>query len=128
MGIGGSLFATLLLIPLCAAANTSNEAPATGAQLTPASVPGSTGPAPIWIVKMIDDDPMYRPSTVEISVGQTIEWQNEGQVSHSVTDDPARADKPGDALLPAGVAPFNSGSVMPGGRFRHTFTKSGRYR
>jgi plastocyanin len=127
-GIGGSLFATLLLIPLCAAANPANETSAAGAQLTSASVSGSTGPAPIWIVRMNDYDPMYRPSRVEISVGQTVEWQNDGQVSHSVTDDPVRADKPGDALLPAGVKPFNSGSVMPGGRFRHTFTKPGRYR
>jgi plastocyanin len=128
LGIGGGLSATLLLIPLCAAANPSNEALATGAQLTPASVSESTGPAPIWIVKMNDDDPMYRPSTVQISVGQTVEWQNDGQVSHSVTDDPVRADKPGDALLPAGVEAFNSGRVMPGGRYRHTFTKPGRYR
>ena len=29
----------------------------------------------------------------------TVEWENDGQVSHSVTDDPARADKPADALL-----------------------------
>ena len=77
---------------------------------------------------MNDDDPMYHPSTVEISVGQTVEWQNDGQVSHSVTDDPARANQPGDVLLPAGVTPFNSGNVMPGGRFRHTFSKPGRYR
>jgi len=128
MGTCAGLFATLLLIPRYAAANPSGEAPATGVQLTSASLSGSTSAAPNWIVKMNDDDPMYQPSTVQILVGQTIEWQNEGQVSHSVTDDPARADKPGDALLPAGVKPFNSGNVMPGGRFRHTFTQPGRYR
>jgi len=88
----------------------------------------STTAAPVWIVKMNDDAPMYQPVSVQIRVGQTIEWENDGQVSHSVTDDPARATNPLDALLPAGVRPFSSGSIMPGSRFRHTFTKSGRYR
>jgi plastocyanin len=77
---------------------------------------------------MNDDDPMYRPNNIQINTGQTIEWENDGQVSHSVTDDPTRANKPGDALLPSGVTPFNSGNVMPGGTFRHTFSKPGRYR
>src|SRR5581483_11656614 len=84
--------------------------------------------APVQIVKMSDDDPMYRPSSIQINAGQTVEWENDGQVSHSVTDDPARANQPSDVLLPAGVTPFNSGNVMPGGRFRHTFSKPGRYR
>jgi plastocyanin len=128
MGTCAGLFATLLLIPLNAAANPSGETHPTDAGITPASFSQSTSAAPIWIVKMNDDDPMYRPSTVEVHVGQTVEWQNEGQVSHSVTDDPARANTPGDALLPAGVTPFNSGNVMPGGRFRHTFSAPGRYR
>lgn len=127
-GIGVGLFATLLLIPFYVAANPSGEAPATSSATIPASFSESTSAAPIRIVKMNDDDPMYRPSTVEIIVGQTIEWQNDGQVSHSVTDDPARAKQPGDALLPSGITPFNSGNVMPGGRFRHTFTRPGRYR
>ena len=128
MGTCAGLFATLLLIPLNAAANPSGEASATDAGVVPASLHESTSAAPIWIVKMNDDDPMYRPSTVEVHVGQTVEWQNEGQVSHSVTDDPTRANTPGDALLPAGVKPFNSGNVMPGGRFRQLFTAPGRYR
>ncbi|MBV8361335.1 MAG: hypothetical protein JO189_25870 [Deltaproteobacteria bacterium] len=128
LGTGAGLFATLLLIPFYAAANPSGEAPATKARYTPASSSESTSAAPAWIVKMNDDDPMYQPNTVQILVGQTVEWQNDGQVSHSVTDDPGRANQPGDALLPAGVKPFNSGNVMPGGRFRQTFTQPGRYR
>jgi plastocyanin len=95
------------------------------APVTPSETLGS---APVQIVRMSDDDPMYRPSTIQIDTGQTVEWENEGQVSHSVTDDPVRANHPGDALLPAGVEPFNSGYVMPGGRFRHTFAQPGRYR
>src|SRR5690242_4526119 len=128
MGIGVSLFATLLLIPLYAAVMPSGEASAAGGDAAPASFPGNTSAAPVWIVKMSDDDPMYRPSSIQINAGQTVEWENDGQVSHSVTDDPTRANQPSDALLPAGVTPFNSGNVMPGGRFRHTFSKPGRYR
>ena len=128
LGTGVCLFATLCLIPLCAAANPSGEAPAATAKFTPGSYSAGTTAAPVWIVKMNDDDPMYQPSSVRITTGETVEWENDGQVSHSVTDDPARADKPADALLPSGVKPFNSGNVMPGGRFRHTFTEPGRYR
>jgi plastocyanin len=86
------------------------------------------GPAPVQIVKMNDDDPMYRPTSIQITTGQTVEWENDGQVSHSVTDDPGRAQNLADVLLPAEVRPFNSGNVMPGGHFRHTFTQPGRYR
>jgi plastocyanin len=87
----------------------------------------ATGP-PVQIVRMNDDEPMYQPNSIQINAGQTVEWENDGQVSHSVTDDPARAARPVDALRPPGERPFNSGSVMPGARFRHTFTKPGRYR
>ncbi|MBV8054330.1 MAG: hypothetical protein JO071_03715, partial [Deltaproteobacteria bacterium] len=113
LGTGAGLFATLLLIPFYAAANPSGEASATSAE---ASFYESSGAAPIWIIKMNDDDPMYQPNSIQISAGQTVQWENDGQVGHSVTDDPARASKPTDALLPAGVMPFNSGNVMPGGR------------
>ncbi|MBV8774335.1 MAG: hypothetical protein JO166_18680 [Deltaproteobacteria bacterium] len=124
-GTAAGLFATLCLIPLYAAANSSG---AESGKITPESSLASTGAAPIWIVKMNDDDPMYQPGSIQITTGETVEWENDGQVSHSVIDDPARADRPADALLPQGVKAFDSGNVMPGGRFRHTFTQPGRYR
>jgi plastocyanin len=91
--------------------------------LTPPQVSG-----PAVIVKMQDDAPMYSPDTVEITAGQTVEWRNFSDVSHSVVDDPSKADHPGDVALPQGVKPFSSGNVMPGGKYRHTFTKPGDYR
>jgi plastocyanin len=116
------------LIPLNSGANPAARSVAV-TDLQPVDFPtDSSNAAPIRIVKMNDDDPMYQPNSIRILAGQTIEWQNNGQVSHSVTDDPARANKPEDALLPTGVKPFNSGNVMPGSSFRHTFSQSGRYR
>ncbi len=85
-------------------------------------------PGPTAIVKMQDDDPMYSPNIVKITVGQTVEWRNISDVSHSVVDDPAKADQASDVALPRGVKPFSSGNVMPGGSYRHTFTQPGDYR
>ena len=82
----------------------------------------------IRVVKMHDDEPMYQPNTIQIVAGDTIEWENDGQVSHSVSDDATRAWQAVDALHPPGSQPFNSGAILPGGRFRYTFTSPGRYR
>jgi plastocyanin len=93
-----------------------------------APAPPSEVSGPTLVVKMSDDAPMYQPKTVIIRAGETVEWVNTGDVSHSVVDDPAKADKPDDALLPGGAQTFASGNVMPGGKFRHTFLTPGRYR
>lgn len=77
---------------------------------------------------MSDDAPMYQPNSIVIRAGQTVEWLNAGMVSHSVVDDPARAGKADDVALPNGAKTFASGNVMPGAKFRHTFTTPGTYR
>jgi plastocyanin len=77
---------------------------------------------------MNDDMPMYQPNSIIIRAGQTVEWRNAGSVSHSVVNDPAKADKSDDVALPAGAKTFESGNVMPGGKFSHTFVKPGTYR
>jgi len=115
-------FAVLPLVPLRAAAHPSQEVPAPGV----AAAPNATEPAAV--VTMSDDMPMYQPDRVTIRAGDTVEWKNNGMVSHSATDDPSRANKPDNALLPREAKPFNSGSVMPGNTFRSTFSVPGRYR
>src|SRR5271170_8407342 len=69
---------------------------------------------PAITIKMSDDDPMYDPPRVVIQSGQIVEWKNSGDVSHSVTDDPTKAMKAEDALLPQYARPFFSGNVLPG--------------
>jgi len=93
-----------------------------------AAPPPSEVSGPTVVVKMSDDMPMYQPDSIIIRVGQTVEWVNTGIVSHSVVDDPTKADKPEDVALPSDVPTFSSGNVMPGGKFRYTFLTPGTYR
>jgi plastocyanin len=120
--------ALLILLPLATTAYPQATANGIQASIAPPGSMASLGSAPVKIVQMNDEDPEYQPSDVVITVGQTVEWHNNGQVSHSVVDDARRAAKPDDALIPAGVETFSSGNVMPGGAYRHTFTVPGRYR
>jgi plastocyanin len=94
----------------------------------PRETPQSNPPGPVKLVQMNDDEPMYKPSSLVITAGETVEWHNNGQISHSVTDDATRAANPDDTLIPHGAESFNSGSIVPEGTYRHTFTVPGRYR
>jgi plastocyanin len=69
----------------------------------------------------------YSPATVTIRAGDTVEWQNTSLITHTVTDDPKLADISGDAELPPGASPFNSGDVPAGQVYFHTFTVPGTY-
>ena len=54
----------------------------------------------------------YLQSRIEITVGSTIEWKNNDPLAHTVT----ATDKS-----------FDSGNIMPGQTWKHTFTKPGTY-
>lgn len=71
---------------------------------------------------------MFVPATVNISVGDTVKWTNPAVITHSVSFDPAQAATVSDVVLPAGVAPFDSGNMEEGATFSHTFTVKGTYR
>jgi plastocyanin len=70
----------------------------------------------------------YKPSTLTIYAGQTVEWRNISLVPHSVTNDPALALYTQDARRPDGVAPFNSGKVKAGDIILFRFPTPGVYR
>jgi plastocyanin len=113
----------IFFLPAVAQAHPDEE-PISAEIVSPATAPEP----PAAVIKMNDDLPMYNPERLTIREGQTIEWQNKGAVSHSATNNPQLADNPEHALSPAGAETFNSGAVMPGGAFRHTFKIPGRYR
>lgn len=70
----------------------------------------------------------FLPEVVNISSGDTVKWTNPAFVTHSVTFDPGMAATAGDVVLPAGVAPFDSGNIEEDGSFSHTFTVKGTYK
>ena len=70
----------------------------------------------------------FLPEVVNISLGDTVKWTNPAFVTHSVTFDPGMAATAGDVVLPAGVAPFDSGNIEEDGSFSHTFTVKGTYK
>jgi plastocyanin len=70
----------------------------------------------------------FKPTTITIYAGQTVEWRNVSLLIHTVTDDPQLAKYPADALLPPGVPPFDSGNVAAGNILLFKFSKPGTYR
>lgn len=70
----------------------------------------------------------FAPDVVHISVGDTVHWTNPAFVTHTVTFDPAQAQKASDVALPAGVAPFASGDIEEDQSYSHTFTAKGTYK
>lgn len=71
---------------------------------------------------------VFLPAAVTINVGDTVNWTNPAVVLHSVTFDPSMSAKPGNVVLPAGVAPFDSGDMAQDATFSHTFTVKGTYK
>jgi plastocyanin len=70
----------------------------------------------------------FTPSEVRVQIGDTVRWENQSTVVHTVTADPDRAADAANVELPDGAAPFDSGFVDPGDSFTHTFDTPGTYR
>jgi plastocyanin len=58
-------------------------------------------------------DNTFDPGTIEVQVGDTVEWTNKGGIAHTVTG--------------TGVAGFDSGSLAPGETFSFTPEKAGTF-
>ena len=69
----------------------------------------------------------FSPGTVEILVGETVEWRNVSNMQHTVTADADLAADPSFVSLPEGAEPFDSGLIDPAGTFSRTFTVAGTY-
>lgn len=94
--------------------------------LAAACVPGIGRGQATAVVEMTGEF-TFAPATIEIALGDTVEWRNVSSVTHTATADPPLAVRPELVSLPAGAAPFDSGAVAPNATFRHTFTVAGRY-
>lgn len=70
----------------------------------------------------------FKPRSVTVRAGEAVEWVNTSQVPHTVTADVSKASDPQHVQLPSGAAPFHSGMIQPGERYRHVFRVPGRYR
>lgn len=70
---------------------------------------------------------VFSPEKVQIHSGDIVEFVNESTRKHTVTADASLAQDPANVILPAGAAPFNSGTVAPGKAFTHLFTTVGLY-
>jgi plastocyanin len=70
----------------------------------------------------------FKPDAATVPVGTTVRWSNSSGDTHTVSNDPKSASDPKNVSTPAGVAPFNSGELRPGGTFEHRFTTPGTYR
>lgn len=71
---------------------------------------------------------VFEPNMLTIHKGETVEFRNTALITHTVTDEPAKADKPSYAALPAGAVPFDSGKISAGGVYKHTFSVAGTYK
>lgn len=69
----------------------------------------------------------FSPEHIQIRVGDTVEFVNSSQGTHTVTADPSLAKEEADVILPKGATPFNSGAIAPGKTFTHTFSVPGLY-
>jgi plastocyanin len=85
-------------------------------------------PPPSNVTAVIDLGFMsYSPAEVTIHPGDTVEWRNTSVIPHTVTDNPGRAKKQGDAGVPPAVQIFDSGEIAAGQVYTHTFTTPGTY-
>ena len=71
---------------------------------------------------------IFVPATVNCKVGDTVNWTNPGVITHSVTFEPAQAVDKANAVLPAGVQPFDSGNMEQDATYSHTFAVKGTYK
>lgn len=94
-----------------------------------AVAPGDNAPLdePAVVVEMTNMV-TFAPDSVQISVGETVRWDNTSLIAHTVTADPDEATLDESVHLPEGAEPFDSGVLDAEERFSHTFTTPGTYK
>jgi len=93
----------------------------------PGGPAGSGAAVPAAKVEMTRENRFF-PDVLVVRPGDTVEWSNNSDVPHTVTNDPASALHREDVSGPSSAPRFDSGYVLPGQTFRHRFTAVGEYR
>lgn len=70
----------------------------------------------------------FNPASIRIRSGNTVQWRNTTNMTHTVTANPSLAANPANVELPQGAEPFHSGTVAAGQVWSYTFTVPGTYR
>ncbi|MBI4400508.1 MAG: cupredoxin domain-containing protein [Nitrospirae bacterium] len=78
------------------------------------------GTAVAEMVKISMKDRQFSPATLTVKVGEPVEWLNDDQDVHQVISGKGLQD-------PSLGKPLDSGTLLPGQYFIHTFTKPGKY-
>jgi plastocyanin len=81
-----------------------------------------------FAVSTTDDPYRFQPATLTVPAGTMVMWTNTARDQHTVTDDPSRATSSADAALPPGVQAWDSGALIRGETYIHTFTTPGTYK
>ena len=94
---------------------------------------GITGPAhdePLPNVAAVVDMSFtsFEPDVVRIHTAQTVEWRNTAFITHSVSTDATKVKIPSDASIPEGARPLDSGDLLGGDIYLHTFMVPGTYK
>lgn len=95
------------------------------------AAPSDLGPAadaPTGAVVEMNNALDFLPDTVRVTAGEQVVWRNTSDLVHTVTGDPGAALQAENVVLPEGARPFDSGDLVPGASFAHTFTVAGTYR
>lgn len=69
----------------------------------------------------------FEPSGLTVPVGSSIVWLNQSNLPHTTTCDPALVTDTSAVRLPGEAEPWDSGDVLPGRTWAHTFETPGRY-
>ena len=83
------------------------------AQATTVTAPAPTQVSTATVSPVIIRLVKFSPETIEIKIGQTVEWANNDLTPHTVTSQ--------------GTGDLNSGSIDAGASWRHTFTQAGSF-
>ena len=75
----------------------------------------------------MNDELVFEPKELTIKIGQTVTWINVGNMVHTSTNDPAKAQKTEHSALPEGAAPWNSGLLRLKENWSYTFDVAGDY-